>query len=47
MLRPALLLPLVASDGTGAPTLTDMGASFVIATGGVLSLIIAAKLKGS
>jgi len=47
MLRPALLLQLIASDGTGAPTLTDMGASFVIATGGVLSLFIAAKLKGS
>ena len=47
MLRPALLLKLVASDGTGAPTLTDTGASFVIATGGVLSLMIAAKLKGS
>lgn len=33
---------LVANDGTGAPTLTDMGASFVIATGGVLTLYVAA-----
>ena len=33
---------LVANDGTGAPTLTDMGASFAIATGGVLTLYVAA-----
>ena len=33
---------LVRNDGTGAPTLTDMGASFAIATGGVLTLFIAA-----
>ena len=33
---------LVANDGTGAPTLTDMGASFAIATGGVLTLDVAA-----
>lgn len=29
---------LVVNDGTGAPILTDMGASFAIATGGVLTL---------
>ncbi len=33
---------LVANDGTGAPTLTDMGAGFAIATGGVLTLYVAA-----
>jgi hypothetical protein len=33
---------LVANDASGAPTLTDMGASFAIATGGVLTLFIAA-----
>jgi hypothetical protein len=33
---------LVANDGTGAPTLTDLGASFAIATGGVLTLYVAA-----
>ncbi len=38
---------LVANDGTGAPTLTDMGASFAIATGGVLTLTIAAAPNGS
>jgi Protein of unknown function (DUF2793) len=38
---------LVANDGTGAPTLTDMGASFGIATGGVLTLYIAAPPNGS
>jgi len=38
---------LVTNDGTGAPTLTDMGASFSIATGGVLSLFIAAAPNGS
>ncbi len=35
-------MQLVANDGTGAPTLTDMGASFCIATGGVQALFIAA-----
>jgi hypothetical protein len=38
---------LVANDGTGAPTLTDMGASFAIATGGVMTLYIAAPPNGS
>ena len=38
---------LVANDGTGAQTLTDMGASFAIATGGVLTLFIAAPPNGS
>ncbi len=38
---------LVSNDGTGAPTLTDMGASFGIATGGVQSLFIAAPPNGS
>ncbi len=38
---------LVANDGTGAPTLTDIGASFTIATGGVLTLFIAAPPNGS
>jgi ABC-type nitrate/sulfonate/bicarbonate transport system ATPase subunit len=38
---------MVANDGTGAPTLTDMGASFGIATGGVLTLYIAAPPNGS
>ncbi len=38
---------LVRNDGTGAPTLTDMGASFAIATGGVLTLYIAAPPNGS
>jgi hypothetical protein len=33
---------LVSNDASGAPTLTDMGASFAIATGGVHSLYIAA-----
>jgi hypothetical protein len=33
---------VVNNDGTGAPSLTDMGASFAIATGGVLTLFIAA-----
>ncbi|MGY9049622.1 MAG: DUF2793 domain-containing protein, partial [Rhodobacterales bacterium] len=33
---------MVANDGTGTPTLTDMGANFAIATGGVLTLYIAA-----
>ncbi len=38
---------LVTNDGTGAPTLTDMGAAFAIATGGVLTLFIAAPPNGS
>jgi hypothetical protein len=38
---------LVANDSTGAPTLTDMGASFSISTGGVLTLFIAAPPNGS
>jgi hypothetical protein len=38
---------MVANDGTGAPTLTDMGASFAIATGGELTLFIAAPPNGS
>ena len=33
---------LVANDASGAPTLVDMGASFAIATGGVLTFFIAA-----
>ena len=33
---------LVANDGTGPPTLTDMGASFTIAIGGALALFITA-----
>jgi hypothetical protein len=33
---------VVTNDGTGAPTLTDMGSSFAIATSGVLTLFIAA-----
>lgn len=38
---------MVTNDGTGAATLTDMGASFAIATGGVLTLFIAAPPNGS
>ncbi len=38
---------LVTNDGTGAPKLTDMGASFGIATGGVMTLYIAAPPNGS
>jgi len=38
---------MVANDGTGAPTLTDMGAPFAVATGGVLTLFIAAPPNGS
>ena len=34
---------LVTNDASGAPTLVDMGASFAIATGGVLTLFIAAS----
>jgi hypothetical protein len=38
---------LVTNDASGAPTLVDMGASFAIATGGVLTLTIAASPNGS
>lgn len=38
---------LVANDGSAAPTLTDMAASFGIATGGVLTMFIAAPPNGS
>jgi hypothetical protein len=38
---------LLANDGTGVLTLTDMRASFAIATGGVLSLFIAAPPNSS
>jgi hypothetical protein len=38
---------MVSNDATGAPTLTDMGASFAIATGGVMTLFIAAPPNGS
>jgi hypothetical protein len=38
---------LVRHDGTGAPTLTDMGSSFGIVTAGVLTLFIAAPPNGS
>jgi hypothetical protein len=40
-------LQRVANDGTGAPTLNDIGAIFGIATGGVLTLYIAAPPNGS
>ena len=38
---------LVTNDASGAPTLTDMGASFAIGTGGVLTLTIAAAPNAS
>jgi hypothetical protein len=38
---------LVSNDGTGAPSLTDMGTNFAIASGGVLTLFIAAPPNGS
>ena len=38
---------LVTNDGTGAPTLTDMGGAFAIATGGVVTLFIGAPPNGS
>lgn len=38
---------LVTNDGTGARTLTDMGAPFAMATRGVLTLFIAAPPNGS
>jgi hypothetical protein len=34
---------VVTNDASGSPTLADMGASFAIATGGVLTLFIAAS----
>ena len=37
---------LLTKDATGAPTPTDMGASFVIAAGGVLTHYIAAAPNG-
>ena len=38
---------MATNDGTGAPTLTDMGATFAIATGGVLTLYVAAAPNAS
>jgi hypothetical protein len=38
---------LVTNDGTGAPTLIDMGASFAMATGGLQTLFIAALPNSS
>jgi hypothetical protein len=38
---------LVAKVGTGAPKLTDMGASFGVTAGGVLTLFVAASPNGS
>ena len=38
---------MVANGSTGAPTLNDMRASFGIATGGVLTILIAAPPDGS
>ncbi len=38
---------LAANDLSGVPTLTDMGAEFAIATGGALTLFIAAARNGS
>ena len=38
---------MVANDGTGAPTLTDMGAPFAIAAGGVVTLFIGAPPNGA
>ena len=36
----------VTKDGVGAPALTDIGASFAITTGGVLTLFLAAPPNG-
>lgn len=47
MLRPALFFQLVASEGIGAPTLTDIRSSFAMATGGVLTLFTAAPPNAS
>jgi hypothetical protein len=38
---------IVTNDAAGSPTLTDLGASFALATGGVLTLFIAAVPNGS
>jgi hypothetical protein len=38
---------LATNDGTGVSTLADIGASFTFATGGVLTLVIAAPPNGS
>lgn len=38
---------LLTNDATGAPTPTDMGASFVISAGGVLAHYIAAAPNGA
>ena len=38
---------LVLNDRIGTPTLMHMGASFAIATGGMLTLFIAAPPNGS
>jgi hypothetical protein len=38
---------LVTNDASGAPTLVDMGASFAVATGGVLTVTIAAAPNAS
>jgi hypothetical protein len=38
---------LVANDGTGAPTLADLGECFAIATDGVLTMFISAPPHGS
>jgi hypothetical protein len=38
---------LVSNDASGAATLVDMGASFAIATGGVLTLMITAAPNAS
>lgn len=40
-------LQLVASDGTDAATLTDIGESFAIVSSGIFTLEIAALPKGS
>ena len=45
--EPRTCWQLVANDGTGAPTLTDMVAIFGIAMGGVLTLFIGAAPNGS
>jgi hypothetical protein len=39
--------PLVANDGSGAPTLTDVGASVAVATVGVTILLITVQLNVS
>lgn len=38
---------LVVNDASGAPTLTDMGASFAVATGGLLTIFLWAPANGS